>query len=67
MIIIIIIIIIIRDTFAAAKSALNDPLKAFDQNVKSCFSKFVNVMGNVFLIREAAFISKEIGGLVFLK
>ena len=41
--------------------------KVFDEKVKSCFSKFVNIMTNVFLIREAAFIFKEIGGWVFLK
>ena len=27
----------------------------------------VNIMANVFLIKEAAFIFKEIGGWVFLK
>ena len=43
------------------------PLKVFDEKVKSCFSKFGNIMANVFLIREAAFIFKQIGGCVFLK
>ena len=51
--------IITRDAFAAAKSALM-VLKVFDANIKSCFSKFINIMANVFLIREAAFIFKEI-------
>ena len=35
----------------------------FDEKIKSCFI----AMANVFLIREATFIFKEIGGWVFLK
>ena len=57
---IIILIIITRDAFGAAKSALSGPRKVFNEKVKSCFSNFVNIMANVFLI-------KEIGSWVFLK
>ena len=64
---IIILIIITGDAFGAAKSALNGPQKVFHEKVKSCFSKLVKIMANVFLIREATFIFKEIGGWVFLK
>ena len=41
--------------------------KVFDEKVKPCFSKFVNIMANVFLIRELAFIFIEIGDRVLLK
>ena len=34
---------------------------------KFFFNKFFSVMANVFLIREAAVIFKEIGGWLFLK
>ena len=60
-------ITITRNAFAKAKSVLNGSYKVFDEKVKPCFSKFINIMANVFLIREAAFIFKEIGGWVFLK
>ena len=53
------IIIITGDAFAAARSVLNGPYNIFDEKVKSCFSKFVNIMVDVFLISEAAFIFKE--------
>ena len=45
-----------KDAFVAAKSALNDPQKVFDEKVKSCFSKFVSVLANVFHISKAAVV-----------
>ena len=51
-------IITTRDAFASAKSVLNGPYKILDEKLKSCFSKFVNIAANVFLIRET-FIFKE--------
>ena len=58
--------IITRDAFAAVRSTLNGSEKIFDEKVKFCFSKFVSVMANVSLNREAAAV-KEIGGWLFLK
>ena len=55
-------LMITRDAFAAAKSALNGLKKVFDEKLKSCFSKFVITMANVFLIRKVAFIFKETAG-----
>ena len=43
--------IIKRDTFVATKFCKNGPYKVFDEWVKSCFSKFVNVIADVSLIR----------------
>ena len=47
--------------------ALKNFDEKFDEKFKLCFNKFVNIMANVFLIREAAFLFKKIGGWVFLK
>ena len=60
LLLLLLIIIIIRDAITAAKFALNGPEKIFDEKVKPCVSKFVSVMANVFLIREAAVIFQEI-------
>ena len=60
-------LIITRDTFTAAKSALNGPQNVFDENVMCCFGRFVDIMAKVFLIGEAAVIFKEIDGWLFLK
>ena len=54
------IIITTKDTFAAVKSALNDPLNVFDEKINSCFSKFVSAMANVSLKREAAVVIGKI-------
>ena len=43
--------IITRDAFVATKFCKNEPYKVFDERVKSCFSKFVNVIADVSLIR----------------
>ena len=51
---------------AAAKSTLNGPWKVFDENVKSCFRKFISVMVNLSLVSEPAIaIYKETGGWLF--
>ena len=47
---------------AAAKFTLNGPWMVFDENVKSCFSKFISVMANLSLTKETAVvIYKETG------
>ena len=51
----------------SSKIYIKWPLKGIWWKSKSCLSKFVNIMANVFLIRKAAFIFKEIGSWVFLR
>lgn len=45
-----------RDAFAAAKICKNGPYLIFDEWVKSCFSKFADVIAGVSMVRKVPLV-----------